>query len=87
MAFEENSSNDMQDKPSADDERTPEHGNAQSSAQDAQAPIQARASDQAAAVRDAGWEKVMQDPRMKGMEMPFDGKRMIYGGFATMLDA
>jgi len=58
VAFEENSSNDMQDKPSADDERTPEHGNAQSSAQDAQAPIQARASDQAAAVRDAGWERV-----------------------------
>ena len=33
--------------------------------------------------RDAGWKKIMADPRMK-MEpgdMPFDGKRMIYGGF------
>ena len=37
--------------------------------------------------RDQGWEKAMNDPRMKGMQMPFDGKRMIYGGFATMLDA
>ena len=35
------------------------------------------------AVRDAGWEKLMADPRMKQMEseMPFDGKRLIYGGF------
>jgi uncharacterized protein YbaA (DUF1428 family) len=38
-------------------------------------------------VRDAGWEKLMQDPRMKDMKMPFDGKRMIYGGFATLMDA
>jgi uncharacterized protein YbaA (DUF1428 family) len=29
----------------------------------------------------------MQDPRMKAMKMPFDGKRMIYGGFSTLLDA
>jgi uncharacterized protein YbaA (DUF1428 family) len=37
--------------------------------------------------RDEAWGKVMQDPRMKAMgEMPFDGKRMIYGGFATLLD-
>ncbi len=33
--------------------------------------------------RDAVNEKVMKDPRMAGMmeEMPFDGKRMIMGGF------
>lgn len=31
----------------------------------------------------------MADPRMKemGAAMPFDGKRMIYGGFAPILDA
>ena len=37
--------------------------------------------------RDAAWDKIMQDPRMQAMKMPFDGQRMIYGGFATMLDA
>ena len=40
------------------------------------------------AVRDAANEKIMTDPRMKAMgaEMPFDGKRMIFGGFAPILD-
>jgi uncharacterized protein YbaA (DUF1428 family) len=30
----------------------------------------------------------MTDPRMKtmGEKMPFDGKRMIFGGFAPLLD-
>jgi uncharacterized protein YbaA (DUF1428 family) len=37
--------------------------------------------------RDAGWDKAMEDPRMKDMPMPFDGKRLIYGGFAPILDA
>ena len=38
--------------------------------------------------RDAGMAKVMEDERMKpGADMPFDGKRMIYGGFAPILDA
>jgi uncharacterized protein YbaA (DUF1428 family) len=39
-------------------------------------------------VRDAGQAKVMSDPRMKvpGGKMPFDGKRMIFGGFDVMLD-
>jgi uncharacterized protein YbaA (DUF1428 family) len=38
------------------------------------------------AARDEGWKKAMDDPRMKGIEMPFDGKRVIYGGFAPILD-
>jgi len=37
--------------------------------------------------RDAGWKKAMEDPRMKDAKMPFDGKRMIYGGFKPILDA
>ena len=39
--------------------------------------------------RVAGWEKVMADERMKpdGSEVPFDGKRMIYGGFAPIVEA
>lgn len=40
-------------------------------------------------VRDAGMKKVMEDPEMEalGPEMPFDGKRMIFGGFDVILDA
>lgn len=37
--------------------------------------------------RDAGMKKAMEDPRLTKMEMPFDGKRMIYGGFEVILDA
>ncbi len=39
--------------------------------------------------RDAAWPKIMEDERMKPdhANMPFDGKRMIYGGFAPLLDA
>lgn len=39
-------------------------------------------------VRDEAWPKVMQDERMpKDMsEAPFDGKRMIFGGFDVVLD-
>lgn len=39
------------------------------------------------AARDAGWEKLMKDERMMGMQMPFDGKRMIYGAFEPILEA
>lgn len=40
------------------------------------------------ATRDAGMKMVMEDPRMQpGEPMPFDGRRLIYGGFATILDA
>ena len=40
------------------------------------------------AVADAANEKMMSDPRMKdmGAAMPFDGQRMIFGGFAPLLD-
>ncbi|MFN3825361.1 MAG: DUF1428 domain-containing protein [Pseudorhodobacter sp.] len=38
-------------------------------------------------VRDAGWAAMMEDPAMANMEMPFDGKRLIYGGFQMVLDA
>jgi uncharacterized protein YbaA (DUF1428 family) len=37
--------------------------------------------------RDEGWEKAMNDPRMKDMKMPFDGQRMIYGGFTNIVNA
>src|SRR3546814_10808903 len=40
------------------------------------------------AARDAANEKIMSGPRMKAMgaEMPFDGRRMIHGGFASIVD-
>ena len=38
-------------------------------------------------VRDEGQKKMMTDPRMKMPDdIPFDGKRMIFGGFAVILD-
>lgn len=39
-------------------------------------------------VRDAAMQKMMSDPRMKAMgeNMPFDGKRMIFGGFVPIVD-
>ena len=40
------------------------------------------------ATRDAGMKRVMEDPRMQpGGDMPFDGKRMIFGGFQVILDS
>ena len=39
------------------------------------------------ATRDAGWEKIMADPDMQpGGEMPFDGKRMFWGGFKPIVN-
>ena len=40
-------------------------------------------------VRDHGMTKVMSDPRLQpeNNPMPFDGKRMIYGGFEMIVDA
>ena len=41
------------------------------------------------AVRDDAWKKLMQDPRMSPQNnvMPFDGKRVIYGGFQIISEA
>lgn len=41
------------------------------------------------ATRDTGWQKIMDDPRMRPdvNPMPFDGKRMIYGGFQMIVEA
>ena len=40
------------------------------------------------ATRDAGWEKIMGDPEMQpGGEMPFDGKRMFWGGFKPFVSS
>ena len=43
------------------------------------------------ATRDAGMKKMMEDPRMDPSHpdnppMPFDGKRMIFGGFSAEID-
>ena len=43
------------------------------------------------ATRDAGMKKVMEDPRMDpstsgNLPMPFDGKRMIFGGFVPVVE-
>jgi uncharacterized protein YbaA (DUF1428 family) len=38
---------------------------------------------------DAAWAKLMEDPDMAalGHDMPFDGKRMFWGGFEPMFDS
>ena len=40
------------------------------------------------ATRDAGMKKMMDDPRMDPQTnpMPFDGMRLVYGGFAPVLE-
>jgi uncharacterized protein YbaA (DUF1428 family) len=40
------------------------------------------------AARDSAWEKISADPRMDPAHnpMPFDGKRMIYGGFQIVME-
>ena len=39
------------------------------------------------ATRDAVNQKMGEDPEMQNMEMPFDGKRMFWGGFEQVIDA
>ncbi len=39
------------------------------------------------AVRDAGWKAFMAAGHMKDTQMPFDGKRLIYGGFVPIVEA
>jgi uncharacterized protein YbaA (DUF1428 family) len=40
------------------------------------------------ATRDAGWQILMADPRMQpdANPMPFDGSRLIYGGFEMIVN-
>lgn len=39
-------------------------------------------------IRDTAWKAMMEDPEMAemGKDMPFDGKRLIYGGFQTIVN-
>lgn len=39
-------------------------------------------------VRDQAWQALMEDPRLQPDKnpMPFDGKRMIYGGFEPVVE-
>jgi uncharacterized protein YbaA (DUF1428 family) len=39
--------------------------------------------------RDGAWEKIMADPRMTpdANPMPFDGQRLMYGGFQPVVEA
>lgn len=37
-------------------------------------------------VRDEGMKKMFADERMKQMDMPFNGKKMIFGGFRPIFD-
>ncbi len=42
------------------------------------------------ATHDAAWEKIMTDPELQaqmGGEMPFDGMRMMWGGFKPLFQA
>ena len=41
------------------------------------------------ATRDKGWGKLMADPELQpdAMPMPFDGKRMFWGGFKPFVNS
>ncbi len=39
------------------------------------------------AVRDAAWAVLMDDARLTAIGMPFDGSRMIFGGFDVLVEA
>ena len=39
------------------------------------------------ATRDVAWKAIMTDPEAMAEEMPFDGKRMLLGGFEVIVDA
>jgi uncharacterized protein YbaA (DUF1428 family) len=36
--------------------------------------------------RDAAWKAIMEDESLRPQEMPFDGKRMFWGGFDKIID-
>jgi uncharacterized protein YbaA (DUF1428 family) len=38
------------------------------------------------ATRDTAWKAIMEDESLRPQEMPFDGKRMFWGGFEKILD-
>lgn len=38
------------------------------------------------AIRDKAFAAMMEDGDVDGSDMPFDGKRMVYGGFIPILD-
>ena len=38
------------------------------------------------ATADAAWQKMMEDPEMGAMDMPFDGKRMMWAGFEPIFE-
>ena len=38
------------------------------------------------ATRDAAYQTMGEDPELQNMEMPFDGKRMFWGGFEPVVD-
>jgi uncharacterized protein YbaA (DUF1428 family) len=38
-------------------------------------------------VRDEAWKKLESEPRMQQLSMPFDGQRMVFGGFSPIVDA
>lgn len=37
-------------------------------------------------MNDAGMKASMEDKRLAGVSMPFDGKRLIYGGFEVLMN-
>ena len=39
------------------------------------------------ATADACWEKMQNDPDFSDMDMPFDGKRMMWGGFQPIFES
>lgn len=39
------------------------------------------------AARDEGMKNFMADPRLESIEMPYDGKRMVFGGFQSIVQA
>jgi uncharacterized protein YbaA (DUF1428 family) len=38
------------------------------------------------ATHEAAEKRIKTDERMQGLEMPFDGRRMIVGGFSSLFD-
>ena len=55
-------------------------------AQDGEAIVFAWMGSPSKEARDGAMQKMQADERMQNMAMPFDGRRMIYGGFQPVLD-